>query len=135
MFIGEMDYGDIPFSRGKGLSFVSELFIVELFIICFVIILMNLLNALAVSDIREIKKESELHSAYFYLQLVMFYSIKRPTTRIYLKMMKWCPLLEKWFRSEQLFEDLDEPILSSVDSEIEPAMTIWLRRNWMETKS
>ena len=51
MFTGEMDYTDIPIRHWLG----DLLFV--LFVFLMVIVLMNLLNGLAVSDIHKIQKE------------------------------------------------------------------------------
>ena len=51
MFAGEMDYTDIPINHWMG----YVLFVV--FVYLMVIVLMNLLNGLAVSDINKIQQE------------------------------------------------------------------------------
>ena len=51
MFAGEMDYTDIPIKHDMG----YVLFL--LFVYLMVVVLMNLLNGLAVSDIHKIQKE------------------------------------------------------------------------------
>ena len=51
MFAGEMDYTDIPIKHWMG----YVLFL--LFVYLMVIVLMNLLNGLAVSDINKIQRE------------------------------------------------------------------------------
>ena len=52
MLIGEIDYGDIETDSSDPFAFVCKLFLLLGFILAFSVTLMNLLNGLAVSDIR-----------------------------------------------------------------------------------
>ena len=61
MFAGEMDYTDIPIQHPLGYI----LFL--LFVFLMVIVLMNLLNGLAVSDIHKIQKEVD---TYYHINIV-----------------------------------------------------------------
>ena len=61
MFSGEMDYTDIPIQHPLGYI----LFL--LFVFLMVIVLMNLLNGLAVSDIHKIQKEVD---TYYHINIV-----------------------------------------------------------------
>ena len=56
MFIGELEFSDIPFN--SPFSYVFFL----LFIFLIVVVLMNLLNGLAVSDTGLIREEAEIHA-------------------------------------------------------------------------
>ena len=54
MFVGELEFSDIPFSENA----ISKILFVA-FIFLIVVVLMNLLNGLAVSDIRMIQERAE----------------------------------------------------------------------------
>ena len=51
MFVGELEFSDIPIDRGSSLMALSYLYFLT-FVLLIVVVLMNLLNGLAVSDIR-----------------------------------------------------------------------------------
>ena len=53
MFVGEIEFGDLPIDKASGYLFVLT------FIFVVSIILMNLLNGLAVDDIGKIRKDAE----------------------------------------------------------------------------
>ena len=61
MFIGEMNYTDLEFDHWLGYV------IVVLFIFLVVIVLMNILNGLAVSDIHKIQEEVD---KYYHISIV-----------------------------------------------------------------
>lgn len=61
MFVGELEFSDIPIDPTSGLSFVSFSFLV-VFVFFIVVILMNLLNGLAVSDTGIIMEKAEIVS-------------------------------------------------------------------------
>ena len=61
MFTGELDYTDIPMQHWLG----QLLFLIFVFLI--VVVIMNLLNGLAVSDIHKIQKEVD---NYYYINIV-----------------------------------------------------------------
>ena len=61
MFMGEMDYGDLEFSHWLGYV------IFVLFAFLLIIVLMNILNGLAVSDIQKIKDEVD---TYYHISIV-----------------------------------------------------------------
>ena len=52
MFIGEIDYGDIDTDSTNGFAFICKFLLMLSFIFAFSLTLVNLLNGLAVSDIR-----------------------------------------------------------------------------------
>merc|ERR1711971_977985 len=56
MFVGELEFSDIPIDLDSDLMPLSFLY----FVILIVVVLMNLLNGLAVSDIREIRERAEI---------------------------------------------------------------------------
>ena len=68
MFVGELEFSDIPFS-GNPISTV--LFIAFIFFI--VVVLMNLLNGLAVSDITIIRDEAEVLSLKSQVDLISYW--------------------------------------------------------------
>ena len=51
MFVGELEFSDIPIDRSSILMPLSYLYFLS-FVLLIVVVLMNLLNGLAVSDIR-----------------------------------------------------------------------------------
>ena len=61
MFTGELDYTDIPMQHWLG----QLLFLIFIFLI--VVVIMNLLNGLAVSDIHKIQKEVD---TYYHINIV-----------------------------------------------------------------
>ena len=63
MLIGEIDYGDIDTDSSNTFAFVCKLFLLIEFILSFSITLMNLLNGLAITDIRE--ELQKVISVYF----------------------------------------------------------------------
>ena len=66
MFVGELEFSDIPINLDSNLMPLSYLYFLS-FVILIVVVLMNLLNGLAVSDIREIQDKAE---TYAYLSIV-----------------------------------------------------------------
>ena len=61
MFVGELDFGDIPINTSNAFSVVSYAFFL-VFVLMMVVILMNLLNGLAVSDTGIIMEKAEIVS-------------------------------------------------------------------------
>ena len=58
MFVGELEFSDIPINLDSELMPLSYLYFLS-FVILIVVVLMNLLNGLAVSDIRMIQERAE----------------------------------------------------------------------------
>ena len=61
IFVGELEFSDIPIYPASGLSCISFGFLV-VFVYFIVVILMNLLNGLAVSDTGIIMEKAEIVS-------------------------------------------------------------------------
>ena len=61
MFVGELEFSDIPIDPESNLSWISFSFLV-VFVFFIVVILMNLLNGLAVSDTGIIMEKAEIVS-------------------------------------------------------------------------
>ena len=61
MFVGELDFSDIPIDPSKTFSVVSYVFFL-IFVLTMVVILMNLLNGLAVADVGEIVRDAKVVS-------------------------------------------------------------------------
>ena len=59
MFIGEIEFSDIPM-EGSNVNYVLGWFYYLLFLLTVVLVLMNLLNALAISDISKIIEDSKI---------------------------------------------------------------------------
>jgi transient receptor potential cation channel subfamily A protein 1 len=58
MFVGEIEFGDLPIDLNSGLSFLFLL----AFVFLIIVVLMNLLNGLAVSDTGLIREKAEIVS-------------------------------------------------------------------------
>ena len=52
MFVGEMEYGNIHFSEKSKLELALGQFVFLVFVFMFVVVFMNLLNAIAIGDIQ-----------------------------------------------------------------------------------
>lgn len=61
MFVGEIEYSDLPIDASSSLSFVTLSFL-TVFVFAIMVVQMNLLNGLAVTDVRELKKTAETRS-------------------------------------------------------------------------
>ena len=61
MFVGELEFSDIPIDLDSPLMPLSYVYFLS-FVILIVVVLMNLLNGLAVSDIGLIREEAEVLS-------------------------------------------------------------------------
>ena len=61
MFVGELEFSDIPIDLDSDLMPLSYLYFLS-FVILIVVVLMNLLNGLAVSDTNDIKEKAEIYS-------------------------------------------------------------------------
>ena len=61
MFVGELEFSDIPIDPDSNISWLSFSFLV-VFVFFIVVILMNLLNGLAVSDTGIIMEKAEIVS-------------------------------------------------------------------------
>ena len=62
MFIGELDFADIPNTDTDDLSHFPTFGIIIIFMFTMMVILMNLLNGLAVADVGELLQEAETMS-------------------------------------------------------------------------
>jgi len=61
MFVGELEFGDLPINEGSTLEPLSYIFFLS-FVFLIVVVLMNLLNGLAVSDTGLIQQKAEIIS-------------------------------------------------------------------------
>ena len=61
MFVGEIEFADLPIDASSKLSFVTLLFL-AVFLFAIVIVQMNLLNGLAVTDVGELQRTAEIRS-------------------------------------------------------------------------
>ena len=61
MSVGEIEYGDLPIDASSSLSIATFSFL-TVFIFAIMVVQMNLLNGLAVSDVRELQKTAEIWS-------------------------------------------------------------------------
>ena len=69
MFVGELDFSDIPIDPTKTFSVVSYFFFL-IFVEMMVVILMNLLNGLAVADVGEIVRDAKVVSIKSRYQII-----------------------------------------------------------------
>merc|ERR1719474_1346084 len=61
MFVGELEFSDLPMNTNTYLGMLAYAFFLA-FIFLIVVVLMNLLNGLAVSDTNDIKEKAEIYS-------------------------------------------------------------------------
>ena len=61
MFVGELEYSDLPIDASSPISIVTLLFL-TLFVFVVMIVQMNLLNGLAVADVGELQKNAQIGS-------------------------------------------------------------------------
>ena len=61
MFVGELEFSDLPIDNDRALAFFTFTFLI-LFVFMTIVVLMNLLNGLAVSDVGELLAEAEIIS-------------------------------------------------------------------------
>ena len=73
MFIGEIDFADIPVESDDILNFASEFILIMFFLMMTVVILMNLLNGLAVSDTEKIREDTKIIGLSTILELLSFW--------------------------------------------------------------
>ena len=66
MFVGELDFGDLPIETGVGHLYLF------IFVILIVLVIMNLLNGLAVSDIGKIRAEAEINAYKTQVDLISY---------------------------------------------------------------
>ena len=66
MFVGELEFGDLPIKSGVGYVFLLT------FVFLIVVVLMNLLNGLAVSDTGVIKAEAETYAYKAQVELISY---------------------------------------------------------------
>ena len=72
MFVGEIEFADLPIDASSKLSFVTLLFL-AVFLFAIVIVQMNLLNGLAVTDVGELQRTAEIRSIKARLPLLPLY--------------------------------------------------------------
>ena len=93
MFIGELEFSDIPIDPDSKLSWIPFAFLV-LFIFFIVVILMNLLNGLAVSDTGKIKEEAEIVCHTTRLDIIsLMESVRLGESFEFLSGWSWLPRL------------------------------------------
>ena len=67
MFIGELEFGELPFeARGTEIRYLFLL----AFVFLIVVVMMNLLNGLAVSDITLLRDEAEIWTAHSDVEII-----------------------------------------------------------------
>ena len=72
MFVGEIEFGDLPIKGGDVSVTMVYMFLV-LFIFLMIVVLMNLLNGLAVSDTGKMIKDSLVESQISFISTIRFY--------------------------------------------------------------
>ena len=72
MFVGEIEFGDLPIEGGDISVTMIYIFLV-LFIFLMIIVLMNLLNGLAVSDTGQMINDSLIESQISFISTIKFY--------------------------------------------------------------
>ena len=74
MFIGEIEFGDLPI-QGGDVSVAMSYFFVLMFIFLMVIVLINLLNGLAVGDIIEILEDSKIENQICLIDTIRLFEL------------------------------------------------------------
>ena len=90
MFIGEIEFGDLPIHGGDINVVMAHIFLL-LFIFLMIVVLMNLLNGLAVSDTGRIVEESEISSQITFIKTIQYFE------SVYIGHMGWVKLFNKMF--------------------------------------
>ena len=88
MFIGEIEFGDLPIHGGDINVTMAHLFLL-LFIFLMIVVLMNLLNGLAVSDTGKIVADSEISSQITFIKTIQYFE------SVYIGHVKWVRFLQK----------------------------------------
>ena len=81
MFVGELDFSDIPINPTNTFSVVSYIFFL-IFVLMMVVILMNLLNGLAVADVGEIVRDAKVVSIKSRYRTVEIYTKPHKYTKV-----------------------------------------------------
>merc|ERR1712130_194364 len=76
MFIGELEFSDLPIDSSDTLAFFNFTFLI-LFVFITIVVLMNLLNGLAVSDVGELLAEAEIISIKSRAKTITFMQKRR----------------------------------------------------------
>merc|ERR1712004_428006 len=71
MFVGELEFSDIPIDRSGPLMHLSYTFFLA-FVFLIVVVLMNLLNGLAVSDTGVIRAEAEVYAYKTQVEIISY---------------------------------------------------------------
>ena len=67
MFTGELEFGDLPFEH-RGVE--SRYLFLLVFVFLIVVVMMNLLNGLAVSDITLLRDQAEIWAAHSDVEII-----------------------------------------------------------------
>merc|ERR1719222_1675423 len=76
MLIGELEFSDLPIDSSDSLAFFNFTFLI-LFVFITIVVLMNLLNGLAVSDVGELLAEAEIISIKSRAKTITFMQKRR----------------------------------------------------------
>ncbi len=71
MFVGELEFGDLPIDSDEPMSWLAYLFLLA-FVFLIVVVLMNLLNGLAVSDTGIIRDQAEIVSSVSRVETISY---------------------------------------------------------------
>ena len=96
MFIGEIEFGDLPIHGGDINVTMAHAFLL-LFIFLMIVVLMNLLNGLAVSDTGKIVADSEISSQITFINTIQYFE------SVYIGHVKWVRFLHKIFPRLETF--------------------------------
>ena len=66
MFVGELEFADLPFKTAVGYIFLLA------FVFLIVVVMMNLLNGLAVSDTGVIREEAEIYAYKCQVEIISY---------------------------------------------------------------
>ena len=88
MFVGEIEFGDLPFNGGD-INVTFAYFFLLIFIFLMIVVLMNLLNGLAVSDTGIIVEESEISCQITFINTIQYFE------SVYIGHMGWVRFVHK----------------------------------------
>merc|ERR1712203_136491 len=102
MFVGELEFSDIPINLDSDLAPIAYIFFL-IFVFLIVVVLMNLLNGLAVSDTGLIREKAEIFSYRSQVETIStFESMLLGDPFDFLSHLPACSLLGQLYRSATL---------------------------------
>jgi len=105
MFVGELEFSEVPFQVSPRFSYIFFL----IFVFLMVVVLMNLLNGLAVTDTGRIQEEAELYTAEGRVEVI--HQLETTLACLHRGSWGWLSRITNSFSCHLFFEVLPEPWL------------------------